>query len=309
MTYSDILSELYRRHYEQTTTTEVRSSHWRKFGALTRVTRHDGQYSLSGKGFGSFIASHSIESFKQFVPNVRSRALLETFHVDSDLRSAGFRVARDSKRVVSFDCVKQILAVDLLRRHDVLATAGTIAVIGDGYGYMTALLGTILPKARIICVNLGDILFFDVYYVQRVFPNERCVLNPMSDTGQRFVFLTAEHYQALSSLPVDVFVNIASMQEMDLSVIQGYFTVMRAGDGAGYFYCCNRVDKTLPDGSSIRFDAYPWDRNDGVLVDELCPWYQRRPVLKPPYWRPFGGPIRHRLARLAKLRDCAAVES
>lgn len=307
--YSDILNELYRRHYEQTTSTDVRSSHWKKFGALTRVTKQDGQYALSGRGFGTFVPSHSLESVTQFLPNARSRALLRKFHVDGGIRWAGDRVARRAKRVVSFDCVKQILAVDLLRRHGVLAETGTVAVIGDGYGYMTALLGTVLPEARLICVNLGDILFFDVYYVQRALPDERCVLNSVSDKDRRIVFLEAEHYQLLSSLPVDLFVNIASMQEMDLSVIGNYFREMRSGDGAGYFYCCNRVEKTLPDGSVIRFDAFPWNRNDKVLVDGLCPWYQRRPVLKPPFWRPFGGPIQHRLAKLARQRECAAAAS
>lgn len=300
MTQSDVLMALYSRHHDQPQPTGVASSHWREKGALTRVSRHGGRYELSGVGFGTFVSRHSVTSLKQFLPNLRARALLGQFQVDRQVRLAGRLTARKTGRVVSFDCVKQILAVDLLRRHGVLRDVKTAVVVGDGYGYMTALLGAVLPEARIVCVNLGNILFFDAYYVGQAFPNEEYGLNAITGNGHRFIFLEAEHYEALRDLPVDVFINIASMQEMDMGVIRNYFRVMRSGKGVGYFYCCNRVEKTLPDGSVIRFDAYPWDKGDQVLVDELCPWYQRRPVLKPPFWRPFGGPIQHRLVQLRR---------
>jgi hypothetical protein len=89
------------------------------------------------------------------------------------------------------------------------------------------------------------------------------------------------------------------MQEMDDAVIKNYFRFMRAGIfEKKYFYCCNRVEKRLPDGNVTRFAEYPWQRDDVVLLDGLCPWYREYPSSIPPFWRPFDGPIRHRLVVL-----------
>ncbi|MBI3608068.1 MAG: hypothetical protein HY207_08885 [Nitrospirae bacterium] len=64
------------------------------------------------------------------------------------------------------------------------------------------------------------------------------------------------------------------------------------------FYCCNREEKTLPDGTVTCFAAYPWHEGDQILVDELCLWHQFYYVLRPLFFRPYDGPIRHRLVTL-----------
>ena len=70
-----------------------------------------------------------------------------------------------------------------------------------------------------------------------------------------------------------------------------YFKYMRSSKKSPcYFYCCNRLEKELPDGSIIKFINYPWKNNDDVLIDELCPWYKKYPSLKPPFFRKYDGP-------------------
>ena len=123
-------------------------------------------------------------------------------------------------------------------------------------------------------------------------------LNLAQDRKPKIIFWEAENYLALSSLPVDLFINIASMGEMDMSVVRNYFKIMRSSSGKKYFYCCNRVDKILPDGEAVRFVEYPWGTQDEIILDELCPWYQRYPVPQPPFWKPFLGPLQHRLVKL-----------
>lgn len=304
MGYKHILDRLYCDHHQESRhslTGEVTSSHWKKYAALTTVVREkDGSYNLSGSGFGNFVPGNSLRALKHFLPNARSRLLINEFNVNNRIRSAGFNVARKSGREIDFDCVKQILTVDLLQKHGVFNELKTVVVIGDGYGYMTALLRTILPEALIICVNLGRVLFFDVFYAEKNFPYEECSLNSI-ENDHRLIFWEAENCEALKSLSVDLFINIASMQEMDMAVIGNYFKLMRADTGGcGYFYCCNRVRKTLPDGTVISFDEYPWNRNDKIIFDELCPWYQRFPILFPPFWEFFDGSLKHKLVKLHK---------
>lgn len=64
------------------------------------------------------------------------------------------------------------------------------------------------------------------------------------------------------------------------------------------FYCCNREEKILPDGTIVRFKDYPWSPQDDVLDDAACPWHQQYYSARPPFIHPYDGPIRHRLAVL-----------
>ena len=112
--------------------------------------------------------------------------------------------------------------------------------------------------------------------------------------------MEAENYEFLNGLPISLFINIASMQEMNLEVIQHYFQYMRSSLEIPYFYCCNRLEKKLPDGTMVRFLDYPWDMDDKILIDELSPWYQTYPAPNPPFWRRFDGPIHHRLVKLKR---------
>ena len=65
------------------------------------------------------------------------------------------------------------------------------------------------------------------------------------------------------------------MQEMDPPRIVDYFNDLRTISGSRcFFYCCNREEKKLPDGTITRVRDYPWLTEDLVLIDELCPWHQ-----------------------------------
>lgn len=74
---------------------------------------------------------------------------------------------------------------------------------------------------------------------------------------------------------MDLALNVASFQEMNPPVIGEYFDDLRAAAaGRGLvFYCCNREEKRLPDGTVSRFAEYPWSGSDKILLDELCPWH------------------------------------
>ena len=101
----------------------------------------------------------------------------------------------------------------------------------------------------------------------------------------------------MKKLPISLFINTASMQEMEMPVINKYFEIMKTSTVESYFYCCNREEKVLSDSSITRFMDYPWGGGQ-ILVDEPCPWYQEDPSSRPPFWKPFGGTHLHRLIKL-----------
>ena len=66
------------------------------------------------------------------------------------------------------------------------------------------------------------------------------------------------------------------MQEMNSNNILEYFDSIRKSKNLKtYFYCANRVEKVLPDGTTVNFFEYPWHSKDEILIDELCPWQQK----------------------------------
>lgn len=127
-------------------------------------------------------------------------------------------------------------------------------------------------------------------------------LNEKSDGSQgRIIAIQAVNHEILKACPIDFVINIASMQEMDISVVEDYFSDFRvvAERKKLVFYCCNREEKVLPDGSITKLSDYPWSDQDVIDLDELCPWHQHFYSFKPPFFRSYDGPIRHRLVTLS----------
>ncbi|MBF0594894.1 MAG: putative sugar O-methyltransferase [Candidatus Omnitrophica bacterium] len=304
---NDILNELFIKYYCLKGYSSVTSSHWQKYGAMNVVEKTAEGFLVSGQGFGHFVRTGTLRSIKHYPAAFLAQGLLKAHGVDSTVRACGEDVARKQKRQVNFDEVKQIIMGHILKASGVLEKTKTVAVIGDGYGFMSCLLRQLLPQTTIISVNLGKMLFFDMLYVAKVFPDNKMFL--WRDDREylsylkapSMVFLEAERCALLSSRGIDLFINIASMQEMNPDVIGMYFDIIRSGAGEKYFYCCNWEEKTLPDQTVIRFNEYPWDaKKDEILFDELCPFYQKYPVSRPPFWLPFDGPIRHRLVKMGR---------
>ena len=293
--YRAILGTLYERYYQQAAPSLVTSSHWRSIGWHQVDRDAKGLYHFRGHGFGDG-QSRSLWYCAKSIPSLYlTRRLLAAQHAPAALISAAKKIARRSDRIFGFDCAKHVLAFATIRAHLPIRPQ-TICVIGDGYGYGGALLQVVWPDARLISVNLGRTLCFDVAYSARCrLPAPHLIEDGGLDDRARTIFVEAEALHRLEGIPIDLFVNIASMQEMDPPVIAAYFRLM----AGAYFYCCNREEKTLPDGTVVRFVEYPWD-DCSVILDERCSWYQRTPTSRPPFWQTLAGPVRHRLVHFRR---------
>lgn len=230
-------------------------------------------------------------------------------------------VCAAQERNYDLDVLRHSLTVAWLRHAmpERLTGASTACVIGDGFGTMTAVLAGSRSAGRILLVNLTRTLLVDLWYLRLWLGAEafdrRVVLVTDADglrealsrrPGDReavIIALQAQHHELLRECPVDLAFNMASMGEMDPPVTAAYFadlrTVAAHRPNGLAFYCCNREEKTLPDGTVTRFSNYPWHPEDRVLVDELCPWHQHFYTRMPPFYRQYDGPVRHRLAILS----------
>jgi len=223
-------------------------------------------------------------------------------------------IADRTNRHYSQDMLRQTLTLSFLEDHNAPGldgNGGFVLVIGDGFGNFSSLVLEAFPNARVVLINLTKVLAVDLAYMRKSAPDAQiCIVDDLAslqtaieDPSIRAIALRSSDTDLIATIPLALAVNIVSMQEMTPPIIEEYFNVMRRSPGPPLvFYCCNRELKTLPDGTVVEFEKYPWRHEDKIAVDELCPWNRFRYATRPPFYRQYDGPIRHRLTALEKIQ-------
>jgi hypothetical protein len=197
----------------------------------------------------------------------------------------------------SMDVLRQVISLAYLNDKKVVREGGTSCVIGDGYATMSSLLLK-NKRQRVVLVNLSKTLWIDLWHLKLLLKgkfstdvtlvtSEDSILRFLSETKDKpsVIAIEAKNHQLLQFCPLDLIINIASMQEMNPEVIEEYFIDMSsaAKHNSSVFYCCNRGYKTLPDGTMLSFKDYPWHFSSQILEDEICPWYKKYYNTKLPF--------------------------
>ena len=260
----------------------VVSSHWKKYGGGTFISfdKSFNSVELKAKGFDDFQEKGAINSLKNIPIDFYIKRNLYPL-LSGRLIKAIEEVVGLQRRVVSYNCVKQALCLNSVEKAGLDLDEKKIAIIGDGNGFMGMLLKNLYPNVKVIQINLAKVLMFDIAFTSLLDASSRLnvvLKNEDYIKTYDFNFFPAEEIFNIRPDDVDVFFNIASMQEMDLNVIEAYFELIRSQSSETcHFYCCNRVSKKLPDGTTVTFDDYPWLESDKVLFDEECDWYTEFP--------------------------------
>ena len=243
---------------------------------MVRPTGGEDNFDLAGYGFGTSSSGGVVTQLCSLIGNAIHMAYLRAPGLSSDVRLAK-PIVWQMGLLFSQDAFRQVCTVNLLARYlHSTELPKRILVIGDGHGILSALLHARYPEAKICLIDLGAVLFFQAFHLRKAFPQAtQSVVDEDSSDGENsvFQFCPAELLDRLPADPVDIALNVASMQEMDPSAISNYFSVLRI-HGTRLFYCCNRLEKRMPGGEITRFMDYPWSAQDEHLVDELCPWHQ-----------------------------------
>jgi len=226
-------------------------------------------------------------------------------------------LTRKTNRAYDLDVLRQSITLSFLKNHlPNLDGNSTVCVIGDGFASMTSLLLANKFAKRVVLINLTKTLLVDLYYLRlwleetifdkvvSLYSSENSGYDIPSQDNENeieIIAIQAKDFRLLESIKIDLFINIASMQEMSHDYISNYFLEIRkaAVNNPTYFYCCNREEKTLPDGTISRFLDYPWKFSDVLIVDELCPWHQKYYELSMPFYKSYDGLVRHRLAKIS----------
>lgn len=259
---------------------------------------------LSGKlGFGTISERldlpHRVAHSLLQVPIRRQGAAFPAFRrIDALARG----IAQRQGRLYDLGMLRQALTVAYVdSRLGLATTEWPFFVIGDGYGVLTTLLLAAFPGRTVILANLTQTLLADLIFIQRALPDATVMLasngagfrDAMERARGGVIGLRADDQALAAAAPIAVAFNVVSMQEMTPPVIADYFDTLRRTPGAAtWFYCCNRAEKTLPDGTVVRFDSFPWRVDDEITDDGLCPWHRY-------YYAPAGRSIGPTTARRA----------
>ncbi len=285
------------------------SSHWQKYHKDFKV---NSDLAISGAvGFGGSAKQYKgIRKFLHTQFQKRFREMGKELEDFSRIDLLADQMTKVQGRAYDLDVLRQSLTLSfLISKLGKLKEKPVVCVIGDGFASMSLLLLLSGFAKKVVLVNLTKTLLVDVLNFQKYSTSQKffsfvLLTEPTEDLRkieQDLVCIQASNHEILKKFPIDIFINIASMQEMNPNTVADYFKDIRevAKTRTTYFYCCNRLEKKFPDGTIVKFLEYPWSSKDEILIDELCPWHQKYYSMRPPFYHPYDGPIQHRLVKIS----------
>jgi len=265
-------------------TNKDKSSHWKKY----LNERSDYQNKFSHLGFGSY----TLKSYKDVFHYILQKLVFGSEIFRSDIFQKYKTIFDKNKRLIDTDTIRHIFTFEKLKK---ITNPKKICIIGDGK--INGILGAHLtfPDAKIFSVNLSETLINDYKILNELDIALKNSIELVEDlefkTSNKILHLIPSHLKNyLMDKDIDLFINIASFQEMNMNEISQYFQIIK--NNKSKLYCCNREYKKLIGSEELYFKNYPWE-NPRKIFWEDCPWHQKFYALRPPFVRKYNGNTIH----------------
>ena len=254
------------------------SSHWKHYGQEVVAQVQEDELRLNAVGFSAVAPSSPFQRVLNVLEHLSYRPVTARYRSFAAIWPLAERLARRLGGAADFGVFKSAAVLSLLSDHwlDLRLQPKTFALIGDGFGFLGALIRELRPNAVLFNIDLPRMLVFQARTLERADPRATTgVLLPTGASSERQItFVPPDAIGGIPG-PIDCAINIASMQEMNSTSVQGYFTFLRQRSGPdSRFYCLNRARKEMPAGEVSEFLRYPWSDSDQVFIDEPCPFYR-----------------------------------
>ncbi len=265
-------------------TNKDKSSHWKKY--LNKDSNFHNK--ILNFGFGSYTSKSYKDIFHRFLQKIIFGKKI--FQTETYLKYK--KIFDLNNRLIDSDTIRHIFTFEKLKE---IINPRIICIIGDGK--LNGLIGAHLtfPKAKIFTVNLSETLINDYIILKELnieLKNSiELVDNLEFRVSDKIVHLIPSNLKDfLLNKNIDLFINIASFQEMNVNEINRYFVIVKKNKSK--IYCCNREYKKLVGNEELYFNKYPWG-NYKKIFWENCPWYKKFYAFKPPFIREYNGNIIH----------------
>ena len=265
---------------------KTKSSHWKKY--LNSNANYKNPF--EPLGFGGYSKKTLFKSFIHYIFSI----LIFGNNIFKSETYKSYKIVFDkSKRQINVDTIRHIFTFDLLKS---INPPSSVCVIGDGKCHF--IIGNLLtfPNSRIFSINLSETLIHDYLILKEMKildDTEIQVIENEHDAileNKKLILIPSHLKDFLLNKDINLFVNIASFQEMTIDEIENYFRIIKSNNSL--FYCCNREYKKLLGGEELYFDNYPWGNNKKEF-NEDCPWHQKTYQKKYPFIRKYDGNTKH----------------
>jgi putative sugar O-methyltransferase len=181
----------------------------------------------------------------------------------------------------------------------------TVLELGAGLGHLARTLRLVGISQRHVIVDIPETLVFSYCFLSLNFPEARCIM--ATDAAQieqalndqvDFLFVPNFLAQALVGASIDLFVNTASLGEMQNETIRHWMTWLQTDINPKYLFTLNRYFNTV----NPAIHASRWGENECSLIYDDR-WKMINWELSPPYTRcPYIDPLVARYVEIIAYR-------
>ena len=276
-------------------TQKNKSAHWKSY----LNSKSDYYKNNSALGFGAYTTK---SFYKKYLHFVLSRFVFGHYVFFTNTFKKYKQIFNKDNRQIDVDTIRHIHTFELLQKKINSSKIKKVCIIGDGT--FNGIIGCFLnfPYSKIYSINLAETLINDYIILKQMNickqGDIQIVENKDDINKDKKVYLIPSHLKNLVyKKGIDLFINIASFQEMEMKEIKNYFNIIKSNKSL--LYCCNRKHKKLPDGKNIFFEKYPWGNGIKLLL-ENCAWHQKFYLLRFPFIKKYDGNIKHCLIDYGK---------
>ena len=261
-----------------------KSSHWQKYlGENSNYLNEFKQF-----GFGSYTK----KSPKNLVQNLLGKIIFGNKVFKTDTFKKYKLIFDKINRFIDVDTIRHIFTFEKIKK---ICNPKSICIIGDGK--INGVLGAHLtyPYSKIYSVNLSETLINDYLIIKKINTVLKDTVELVDDinfknTDKILCLVPSNFKRFLLNKNIDLFISMASFQEMTTNEVSNYFEIIKNNNSK--LYSCNREYKKLPGEEELYFDRYPWENSKKIFWED-CPWHQKFYSLRPPFIRKYDGNVKH----------------
>jgi hypothetical protein len=265
-------------------TNQNKSSHWEKY--LQNSSNFKDKF--KSLGFGSY----TVKTYKDIFYKFLQKIIFNNKIFNSKSYKKYEKLFDEENRFIDVDTLRHVFTFEKIKK---ISNPKRVCIIGDGK--LNGVLGINLtfPDSEIFSINLSETLIND-YIILKESTNDLANSINLVDNldfkinGKKLYLVPSNFKDFLLDKNIDLFINIASFQEMKMGEVKQYFKIIK--NNKSKLYCCNREYKKLFGGEELCFNKYPWG-NFKKNFWEDCEWHQKYYSLKFPFIHKYDGNMMH----------------
>ncbi len=248
---------------------------------------------------GTWYGSYTKKTYKSYLRNT-----LQYFLYDKKIfKTSTFKKIKSYcntiNREIDFDILRHIFTFDYLIKYfnKKNLNINSICVIGDGKANSVLCSLKLFKNIKIYSVNLPEVLIADYKLIKKLKIVENKFIHAVDDINEniqdekKLIMVPCNKKDYLKNKNIDLFMDMASMQEMTDDEIASYFKIIN--NNKSFFYCCNRKEKKLNNIETTRFYNYPW-KSASIILDDYCEWHNKYVTIWPPFFNFRKNKLMHR---------------